>query len=477
MMMTTATPASTCSYTSNAGKLVLDTTNVSVAKVGAAHGLELEALFASEAERVANAVTRLFAKRHSEGGWCKWLNLGQQPELLASITAYAQAQAGQFDDVVILGIGGSSLGPIALFKALLHPFWNNLSREQRQGLPRFHVMDNVDADVMAGLFDVIDVKRTLVNVISKSGTTAETMAAFMLLKAKLEAVMPTEALAKHLVFTTDKNVGLLRELGTAMNVPCFEVPDDVGGRFSVFSAVGLLPAALCGLDIAAMQQGIADIEAALANPEVRHNPAAQNALIQTTYLNRGKAISVFMPYSTRLAFVADWYVQLWAESLGKAENLNGETVNIGPTPLKAVGATDQHSQIQLYNEGPFDKITTFVAVEATDHNTLIPDSLPSVPKLGYLANQPFHKLMTSEFLATRASLTNNQRPNVTITLPSITPYTLAQLLFLLEVQTGIAGELLNIDPFNQPGVELAKQYTHALMGSAGYQHLLADIGI
>jgi glucose-6-phosphate isomerase len=455
--------------------LRFDYTNVSTHVLGSAHGLEIDSLFKHEADRVAQAVKNLFAKRHQEGGWCKWLNLGQQQALCDNIQAYAATQQGQVDDVVVLGIGGSSLGPIALFKALLHPFWNNLSKEQRQGLPHFHVIDNVDADVMAGLFDILDLKRTLVNVISKSGTTAETMAAFMTLKAKLEAAVGSDLLNKHLVFTTDKNVGLLRELATTLNVTCFEVPDDVGGRFSVFSAVGLLPAALCGIDIQALQQGIRDIEPLLANPNIQQNPAAQNALIQTTYLNRGKPISVFMPYSTRLAYVADWYVQLWAESLGKADNLNGEKVNVGPTPLKAVGATDQHSQIQLYNEGPFDKITTFVQVETPDHNTVIENSVPNVTKLSYLANQPFHKLMTSEFLATRASLTKNQRPNVTITLPRVDAYSVAQLLFMLEVQTGIAGELLNIDPFNQPGVELAKQYTHALMGSDGYQHLLADM--
>jgi glucose-6-phosphate isomerase len=441
--------------------------------LGATHGLDLPAVHEQYARPMATAIEALWENKAKAGAWSRWLTLGHNSALGEAVLAYAQQVKGQFDDLVILGIGGSALGGLALFKALLHPHWNLLSREQRGGFPRFHFVDNVDADVVAGLLDVLDMKRTLVNVISKSGTTAETMAAFMLLKAQLdEQALP---LSKHLVFTTDAEKGLLRPLATELNVPCFEVPDDVGGRFSVFSAVGLLPAALCGLDVKAMQQGLLDIEPQLATPFLRDNPAAQGALYQYLFYQKGKPLSVLMPYSTRLAFVADWYVQLWAESLGKAKNLAGQTVNVGPTPLRAVGATDQHSQIQLYNEGPFDKVVTFIAVAEDDSKAVIPDSLPTVGELAYLAHKPFHTLLMAEHEATQASLSHNQRPNACITLPQVDAYHVAQLLFFFEVQTALAGALFEVDPFDQPGVELAKVYTHALMGSAKHAHLLPAI--
>jgi glucose-6-phosphate isomerase len=453
-----------------------DFTNYDNAAVGSHQGLNCTEIIANYAPVMAQHITELFAKRNTEGAWVKWLNAGNHAPLAEALMAYAKTTHGKYDDLVVLGIGGSSLGGLALLKALLHPYWNNLSTEARKGYPRFHFVDNVDGDVLSGLLDVLDLNRTLVNVVSKSGTTAETMAAFMLLKNRLEGVLanPEAQLKQHLVFTTDNNKGILRELATELDVTSFEVPDDVGGRFSVFSAVGMLPAAICGLDVAAFQQGIQAYEPIAANPNLAENPIAQNALYQMLFYQAGKPLSVLMPYSTRLAFVADWYVQLWAESLGKAQNLKGETVNVGATPLKAVGATDQHSQIQLYNEGPFDKVVTFIAVEEPDTNLIIPDSLPSVPALGYLANQSFHKLLSSEFLATKASLKRNQRPNCTISLPKLDIFHFAQLLYALEVQTALAGAFLGIDPFNQPGVELGKQYTHALMGSHGYEHLVNE---
>jgi glucose-6-phosphate isomerase len=456
--------------------LTFDFSNLSVQKVGSVHGLDLDGVLTEHDAALQAAVQELFASRHREGAWTKWLNLGHTEDLAFALKSYADSVKGKYDDLVVLGIGGSSLGGIALLKALLHPFWNNLSTEQRQGYPRFHFVDNVDADVIQGLCDVLDLKRTLVNVISKSGTTAETMAAFMFFKDRLDATLdnPSQDLRKHLVFTTDKETGILRELAERLHVTSFEVPDDVGGRFSIFSAVGLLPAALCGLDVTAFQNGLKDMEALLANSNPRENPAAQNALYQVLAYQSGKPISVLMPYSTRLAFVADWYIQLWAESLGKATSKKGDRIHVGPTPLKAVGATDQHSQVQLYNEGLFDKVFTFVAVEHPDHATQIPDSLPHVSALGYMAGKGFHELLMAEFIATRSSLTRNQRPNATITLPKVDAYHFAQLLYFFEVQTAIAGALLNIDPFDQPGVELGKQYTHALMGRKGYEHLVAE---
>jgi glucose-6-phosphate isomerase len=451
----------------------LDTRNVSADKVGYDHGLDLETVFSQSRERMQGIVTKLYAEKDQAGGWKRWLNLGYDDKLVNDLNAYAQKVKGQFSDLVVLGIGGSSLGGYALLRALLHPYWNQLSDTQRGGLPRYYFVENVDADQVSPLLEMLDPKRTLFVVISKSGTTAETMAAFMIAKAWLEKNLDASAVKDHIVAVTDAKTGVLRPVATQNGYQTFEVPDDVGGRFSVFSAVGLLPAALCGIDVKEIQRGIRELDAVLQNPDVSKNPAAQGALIQILMYERSKPIAVFMPYSYRLASVSDWFVQLWAESLGKKSDLDGDVVHVGPTPVRAVGVTDQHSQVQLFNEGPNDKIFTFVQVEKPDTDVTIPaNQFADVADLNYLNGKPLSQLMTAEFESTRAAVTTNQRPNMTLSLPKVDAYHVAQLLYLLEVQTAIAGALLNIDPFDQPGVELAKKYTYALMGRKGYEELI-----
>ncbi len=230
-----------------------------------------------------------------------------------------------------------------------------------------------------------------------------------------------------------------------------------------------MPFALVGIDIDELLEGIKDMDLALKNTDIKENIAAQNALIH--YLmdtQKNKNLSVMMPYSSRLKYISDWYVQLWAESLGKETDRKGKVVNCGPTPLKALGATDQHSQIQLYNEGPNDKVITFVRVGEFDTTLEIP-KIFDYTGIGYLGGKTVNQLMNAEADSTRVALSDYNRPTITITLPRVNGYYLAQLLYMLEVQTAIAGELYNIDAFNQPGVEQAKNYTYALMGRAGYE--------
>ena len=444
--------------------LQFETKWVTPKAVGTEQGLDLSSLWQTEAKLMAEALDDLYGQKDTEGAWKRWLNLPYEKTLCDDITQYANEQTGKFDDLVVLGIGGSSLGGYALLRALKHPYWNNLSAEQRGGLPRFHFVENVDTDQIASLFDTLDLKKTLVNVISKSGTTAETMSAFLLFQERLEALLGQDVAKNHIVATTDKSKGILRQMATDKGYATFEVPDDVGGRFSIFSAVGLLPAALCGVDIAELQRGLVDMDAVLSQRDLAQNPAAQNALIQYWMYRRGKTVSVFMPYSSRLASVADWYVQLWGESLGKKHDRDGRIVNVGPTPLRAVGATDQHSLIQLLNEGPFDKVITFLNILEADTSLTIPNCEQSIPPLAHLSGKGFHELLTAEFQATRAALAKSHRPSVTITIPKLDAYHFAQLLYMLEVQTALTGYLFSVDPFDQPGVETAKKYTDKLMG-------------
>lgn len=448
--------------------LKLDYRNTDSRIIGEENGLEIELEFHNYKEQISKIIADLNKRKDKSGQWLQWMNLGYSEETVWYVKEYASLVKNRFENILVLGIGGSALGGIAVTEALLKPYWNLLSDEQRNNSPRIFFLDNVDPDQITGLLEMLDLKKTLVNVITKSGSTAETMAQYMIIKDVMEKEIG-EDYRRNIIATTDKKRGILRQLADQEGYKTFVVPDDVGGRFSVFSAVGLLPFALVGIDIDEIVSGIKDMDLALKNTDIFENIAAQNALIHFLMdTKKGKNLTVMMPYSSRLKYVSDWFVQLWAESLGKEMNKDGEKINCGPTPIKAVGATDQHSQIQLYNEGPNDKVINFIRVSEFDNTVEIP-KIFDYTGIGYLGGKTVNDLLNAEADSTRVSLVDYQRPNVTITMPRINGYFLAQLLYLLEVQTAITGELYNINAFDQPGVEQAKNYTYALMGRTGYE--------
>lgn len=442
--------------------------NADAKVVGNDNGLDIQGEFTAYQDKISEIIKNLNQCKDKPNQWLQWMNLGYNEETLWYVKEYAAMVKGRFENVLVLGIGGSALGGMAMTEALLKPYWNLLSEEQRDGMPRIFFLDNIDPDTMTGLLDFLDLSKTLVNVITKSGSTAETMSQFMIVKDRLEKELG-DNYRYNIVATTDKRTGILRQIAEQEGYKTFVVPDDVGGRFSVFSAVGLLPMALVGIDIDAVVNGIKDMDLALKNTDIKENIAAQNALIH--YLmdtKKGKNMSVMMPYSSRLKYVSDWYVQLWAESLGKNKDNEGNDVHVGPTPIKALGATDQHSQIQLYNEGPNNKIINFIRVENFDNILEIPNIF-EYTGINYLAGKTVNRLMNAEADSTRVALADYERPTVTISIPKVDAYNLGQLLYMFEVQTAIAGALYNVNTFNQPGVEQAKNYTYALMGRAGYE--------
>ena len=448
--------------------LKLNYKNADAVVVGEENGLNIEQEFCNYKKTIANIISDLNKRKDKPGQWLRWMNLGYSEETIWYVKEFASMVENRFDNILVLGIGGSALGGLAVTEALLKPYWNLLTPEQRNGLPRIFFLDNIDPDSINGLLNILDLKKTLVNVITKSGSTAETMSQYMIVKNILERELEDDY-RKNIVVTTDKNVGILRQLADQEGYKTFVIPDDVGGRFSVFSAVGLLPFALVGIDIDELTNGIKDMDLALKNTDIHKNIAAQNALIH--YLmdtKKGKNISVMMPYSSRLRYVSDWYAQLWAESLGKEFDNEGNKINVGPTPVKALGATDQHSQIQLYNEGPNNKLITFIRVDNFDTTLEIP-KIFEYTGIGYLGGKTINDLINAEADSTRVALSDYSRPTITISMDRINPYNLAQLLYMYEVQTAIAGELYHINTFNQPGVEQAKNYTYALMGRSGYE--------
>jgi len=385
-----------------------------------------------------------------------------------AVEALAAEWAGRFDDVVVLGIGGSALGTIALRTALLPPYWNRLTPEQRGDRPRLWVMDNVDPDEFAAMLEAVNPERTLFNVISKSGGTVETIAQFLVAHERLVSRLGPDALTDHLVITTDASEGLLRPVVEALGVRSFAVPGGVGGRFSVLSPVGLVPAAMVGIDVRGLLAGARTMDEACRSADFEANPAARGAAVQIGLYRKGKPISVMMPYAAALRDVADWFRQLWAESLGKHREGTGTTECVGPTPVKALGATDQHSQVQLYREGPADKVFTILSVEEFARKVPLPAGPESLEGFDYLAGRTMADLLKREEQATVWALAEaSGRPTVRLGLEAVTPRSVGGLLQMLMVQTSIAGEMLGIDTYNQPGVEAGKEAARALMGKTG----------
>ncbi|MGH7460145.1 MAG: glucose-6-phosphate isomerase [Longimicrobiales bacterium] len=390
--------------------------------------------------------------------------------LVDDIEKFAQKEGQAFNTVVVLGIGGSALGALALQQALVKVHWNELDDAKRDYFPRLYVLDNVDPTTVSAFLDRIDVRSALFNVVSKSGATAETMAQYLIVRSRLAQAFPDDGYRAHLIFTTDPARGVLRELAESEQIATLPIPPNVGGRFSVFSAAGLLPAALIGIDIRELLRGASDMIERCASRSLRENPAGMFALLQFLADTRAHApIHVMMPYSDRLNLTADWFRQLWAESLGKKLDREGREVFCGPTPIKALGATDQHSQVQLYMEGPFDKTVTLLAVESVALDVAIPALYPEIESLGYLGGHTLGELLAAERNATALALARHGRMNMTLRIPELNAYTLGQLFMMLQIATVYAGALYGVNPLDQPGVELGKQLTYALMGRPGYQ--------
>ena len=378
-------------------------------------------------------------------------------------------------DLVILGIGGSALGNIALQTALNPAGYNLLSDRRRPG-PRLFVLDNIDPALVGDVLALLGrrLKTTLFNVISKSGDTPETVAQFMVVREMLRKKLGA-GFAGRIVATTGAEKGTLREVAQADGYATLPVPPDVGGRFSVLSPVGLFSAAMCGIDIDALLAGAAEMAGRAANQDWRANPACMLAAIKYLLYARGRTIQVMMPYSNRLAGLADWYRQLWAESLGKKLDRACQQVFAGPTPVRALGATDQHSQAQLYLEGPHDKLVIFLTVARHPRDVRIPAASGELEGMAYLGKARLSKLLGDEKVSMEYALKQAGRPSVTIRFDAVDPASVGAFIYLYEFVTSLMGELMDVNAYNQPAVELIKRATFARMGRSGYEDLARKV--
>ena len=446
--------------------------NVTADAIGSEHGISGEQLTELE-EKTKPLISQLNAEK--KAGKTPYRDLPFNADIAQSVKNLAAEIKPNCENFVVLGIGGSALGNIALQTAL-NPYMYNIDEKQRTG-PRMFVFDNVDPQQLSSFFDWAADKldRTVFNVISKSGRTAETASQLLIIWQLIKDKLSADALPKQVIATTDPTSGTLKKIADDANLRCLEVPDGVGGRFSVLSAVGLLSAAVCGIDIDLLLEGARDMDTRVSDEDFSKNPAAINAAINHHFYNRDKKISVIMPYSYNLKDLADWYRQLWAESLGKANDLNGNQVHIGPTPVKALGTTDQHSQVQLYREGPNDKLFTFLQVDNFEKDLKVGPAPENAPELNFLSGANLSKLLNSEKTATEYALLQDKRPCRTVIFDKVTPYTVGQFIYLYEVTTSFAGALFGINTYDQPAVELGKEATFALMGKAGFEELAKKI--
>jgi glucose-6-phosphate isomerase len=310
-------------------------------------------------------------------------------------------------------------------------------------------------------------KKTVFNIITKSGTTSETMLNMLAIGASLKK--EGLSLKDHLIFTTDPEKGFLREMSKETEIKTFPIHPLLGGRFSVLSHVGLVSAAVTGVDIEALIEGalkeLKDIKA----KDVLRSQALLLPLFQYNLNKSGVNINVIFSYSDSLYYIGEWYKQLMAESLGKRYSREGKDIFTGITPLFLKGTTDQHSVLQLLIEGPFDKFIIFMAPKKYRKEIKVSEEIIRDERINYLQDREYSSLIKSEYFATKAALTKNGRPNVSIEFDKIDEFNIGRAIYMLEYGIIALGEMLNINPIDQPGVELGKKYTYGIMGRKGFE--------
>ncbi|MBP9890333.1 MAG: glucose-6-phosphate isomerase [Planctomycetes bacterium] len=428
----------------------LDLANTHASRVGA-HGFD-DAHFENLIHRTRGFRSRLNMER-SEGQH-SYLNLPHDFETLELALRMSAPRMGHFDDLVVLGIGGSSLGFLALHRALA-PLGG-------VGVP-VHIVDNTDPVLLADVASRINLKRTQFVVVSKSGGTLETVVGLGWFAHRLRA--EGLKLSEHMLAVTDPEHGFLRKFADANDIDSLPIPAKVGGRFSVLSAAALLPAALAGIDVASLLEGAERAEKSARDGDLSRDWPARLGLIATDFCReRHKRNLVFMPYCSRLASTADWFVQLWDESLGKNKRTDGTTIEAGQAAIRAVGACDQHAQLQLFLEGPNDKFTLLLRVEKPVPDLHLTDFEFEHFDAGFLKGKALSQVINSQLAGTSQALAERSRPSATLSLQTLDASTFGALLMGLELATTYAGFAWGVNPYDQPSVELGKTISRKMLG-------------
>jgi len=377
-------------------------------------------------------------------------------ELLPQIEDMA-ARIRCFHEVAVIGIGGSSLGAKAVHQALTAVTTNNSK-------PTLHFLENIDPYHLEAVLLRQRPETVAAIGISKSGGTVETAVQYLILRDWLEKNLGQDKARQQQWLVTDPEQGWLRELARRDGIPALPVPPRVGGRYSVLTAVGLLPLAVAGIDIHGLLAGAADNAARCTSDDPRNNPALEMAaLFYLLDVHKNKRTSIMMPYIDPLQIFVDWYCQLWAESLGKHMETRPGRPPAGTLPVRAMGAVDQHSQLQMYLESRLDKIFTFMALDEWEYDLPIPLSEADKKFFPYLTGKHMNDVIEAEFQATRQIITDTGHPNMTLRLPALDAHTVGQMIDLYQRTTVYAGLLYGINPLDQPAVEKGKKLAIQLL--------------
>ncbi|MFH1315231.1 MAG: glucose-6-phosphate isomerase [Candidatus Uhrbacteria bacterium] len=384
--------------------------------------------------RATKQITRL--RTANEQGF---MDLPYDQEAVRVIQKMAAQFRKRFENMIVIGVGGSDLGTRAIYQALGHG---------SDGLKLFFTGNNTDPDSLSELLNKIDFKKTAINVVSKSGTTIETMSAFLIIREALIRKVGKKKHTEHIIVTTDLTDGVLEKIAKREGYQTLAHPLNVGGRFAVLSSVGLFPAACAGISISRILKGAQSVENEHQGRGPRSAPARFAATHYLAYQKSDQDIHICMPYCDRLQQFGFWFRQLWAESLGKSDN-------IGPTPIAALGATDQHSQLQLYLDGPKNKLISIIQCEKFDTNLIVPKTY-EIDQINYFQGKSLSILNQAELMATIQALNKRNVANILLTIPKISPESLGALFMFYELACAYLGELFLINTYDQPGVQLEK---------------------
>ncbi|GAE28369.1 glucose-6-phosphate isomerase [Halalkalibacter wakoensis JCM 9140] len=426
-----------------------------------------------EVDYMQGAVTAAHEALHNKTGagsdFLGWIDLPKEydREEFARIKQAAEKIKSDSDVLLVIGIGGSYLGARAAIEALNHSFYNNLSKEERKTPQVFFVGQNISSTYVKDLLSLIEGKDVSVNVISKSGTTTEPAIAFRIFRDYLEKKYGVEEARKRIYATTDRAKGALKTLATEEGYETFVVPDDVGGRFSVLTAVGLLPIAVSGLDIDAMMKGAEAASEDFSNPNLAENESYQYAAVRNALYNKGKTIELMVNYEPSLHFVSEWWKQLFGESEGKDRK--------GIFPASVDFSTDLHSMGQYVQDGRRDILETIINVENVREHVTIEKAESDLDGLNYLAGETMDFVNKKAFQGTMLAHTDGGVPNLIVNVPELNEYYFGYLVYFFEKAVGISGYLLGVNPFDQEGVEAYKKNMFALLGKPGFEKEKAEL--
>lgn len=424
------------------------------AKDGSAFATHFDAVRSSAVD-AAKWISENASKGTSGFGW---FDLPSQD--VSSVEETASWLAG-CDAIVHVGIGGSALGNLMLHQALLPMYFNEDPRDANgKRRPAFYLADNPDPDKALAIYERVKGKKVALVGVSKSGSTAETMSQFLWFRSMLERDKGG-SIDKDILVITDPKGGVFRKFASALGCRSLVIPPSVGGRYSVLTPCGLVTAAALGADIRSLLAGAQEMKDHISSCAPENDPAIRLAAHHTFHAKHGRSMAVMMPYANRLETFAEWFAQLWGESLGKD--------GLGTTPVRALGAIDQHSQVQLYTAGPDDKFYTLIDAGPRREEITLPEiKEESLSSLSYLTGQKMGEMLRCEARSTAAALVKADRPTFWVSLDEVSPRTIGALVFYFEYVTAMTGRMMGIDPFDQPGVEQGKKYTYGMMGRDGF---------